>query len=111
MLLERKFVFWGVAIAAMILLALPAISQINPNRCSFKGADLYGKVQVVQAFPDVKVQVVPSAPDLKVKFVENFPNECGEWQIVDIFPDLKVQFVNLFPDLKIQLVGSSPGIP
>lgn len=106
-----KFVFLGVAIAAAILLAIPAPAQQNLSRCTYKGIRLYGKVEIVQAIPDLKVQVVNSGQDLDVKFVENFPDECGEWQIVNIFPDFRVQFVNIFPDLKIRLVNSSPGIP
>lgn len=100
-----------VAIAAVLLLALPLRAQLNPSRCTYGGVRLYGKVEIVEAFPDLKVQVTNSMPDLDVKFVESFPDECGEWQIVNIFPDVRVQFVNIFPDLKIRLVNSSPGIP
>ena len=61
---------------------------------------LYGKVQEVSSFPDIKVQVVSS-----------FPDNIGEWQFVDSFPDFTVQFVDSFPDIKIKFVDSFPGIP
>jgi len=80
------------------------------SSCTFKGKKLYGKVQVVNSFPDFKVQVVSSFPDLKVKKVSSFPDDCGEWQFVNSFPDFKVQFVTSFPDFKIQYVSSFPGI-
>lgn len=79
--------------------------------CTYKGFKLYGKIQVVESFPDIKVQVVESFPDLKVQEVSSFPDDCGEWQFVESFPDLKVQFVESFPDIKIQYVSSFPGKP
>jgi hypothetical protein len=87
-----------------------APSKINGD-CTFNGIKLYGKVQVVDAFPDIKVQVVDAFPDLKVQVVDVFPDECGKWQFVDVFPDFKVQFVDAFPDIKIQYVDVFPGQP
>jgi len=86
-------------------------TDIDPENCTYKDYKLYGKIEVVESFPDIKVQVVESFPDLKVEVVESFPNDCGEWQFVENFPDLKVQFVESFPDVKIQFVESFPGIP
>lgn len=96
----------------MILAALPGKTEdgINADNCSFNGIQLYGKVQVVEQFPDIQVQVVESFPDLNVKWVEHFPDACGKWKQVDHFPDFKVQYVNSFPDIKIKLVDSFPGI-
>jgi hypothetical protein len=79
--------------------------------CSFNGKQLYGKVQVVTSFPDIKVQIVTAFPDLKVQVVDAFPDACGKWQMVDAFPDFKVQFVDAFPDIKIQYVDAFPGLP
>jgi len=78
--------------------------------CTFNGYKLYGRIQFVESFPDIKVQVVSAFPDLKVKIVDAFPDNCGEWQIVDAFPDLKVKMVNAFPDIKIQYVDAFPGM-
>jgi len=86
-------------------------NQINEDNCSFKGYKLYGKIQFVDSFPDIKVQVVDSFADLEVKIVDSFADQCGEWQIVDSFPDVKVQIVNSFGDIKIKFVESFPGIP
>jgi hypothetical protein len=78
--------------------------------CTFKGKKMYGKVQKVTSFPDIKVQKVTSFPDLKVQKVTSFPDSCGKWQFVTSFPDFKVQFVTSFPDIKVQFVTSFPGI-
>lgn len=85
--------------------------EIDYSSCTFKGFKLYGKIQVVEAFPDIKVQIVEAFPDLKVKEVDAFPDECGKWQFVNAFPDTKIQFVEAFPDVKIQLVDAFPGKP
>ena len=67
--------------------------------CMFKGKKLYGKVQIVDYFADIKVQVVDYFPDLKVQKVDYFANSCGKWQFVDYFADIKIQFVDYFPGL------------
>lgn len=78
--------------------------------CTIKGKKLYGKVQVVDAFPDFRVSVVSAFGDLKVQRVDAFANSCGRWQFVDAFPDFKVQFVDAFSDFDIQYVDSFPGV-
>ena len=95
----------------ILLLTLTASGQTKRDNddCYFKGRRLYGRVQIVDSFPDLKVQIVTSFPDLKVKTVENTPSRCGEWKMVDNFPDLKIQIVNSFPDIKVQFVQAFPG--
>jgi len=83
---------------------------IATGDCSFKGIKLYGKVQFVTSFPDIKIQYVTSFPDIKVKWVTSFPDQCGKWQEVTSFPDFKVQVVTSFPDIKVQEVTSFPGM-
>ncbi len=106
----------AISINAMPLLlaaiiALPAAgADIDKGACTFKGKKLYGKIQIVTSFPDVKVQEVTSFPDLKVEKVNSFPDKCGKWQIVTSFPDTKVQIVSSFPDVKVQYVTSFPGM-
>ena len=100
--------------AASLLLAVwaaPARSGAVSSSCRYKGIQLYGKVQVVDSFPDLKVEKVSSFPDLNVQQVSSFPNSCGQWQMVSSFPDFTVQWVSSFPDLKVQLVDSFPGVP
>lgn len=80
------------------------------NECQFKGIPLYGKVQIVDAFPDIKVQVVDAFPDIKVKWVDHFADECGKWEEVDVFPDFKIQYVDAFPDIKVKWVDHFPGV-
>jgi hypothetical protein len=87
-----------------------AFIQMMEGNCEYKGIKLYGKVQFVSSFADIKIQYVESFPDIKVKMVSSFPNDCGEWQEVSSFPDFKVQIVNSFPDLKVKEVSSFPGM-
>ncbi|MBL1278707.1 MAG: hypothetical protein COA33_000410 [Fluviicola sp.] len=84
--------------------------MLSTGSCEWEGIKLYGKVQFVSSFADIKVKYVTSFPDIKVKFVTSFPDDCGEWQVVESFPDFKVQVVESFPDLKIQTVESFPGM-
>lgn len=101
------------ALAALGLAVAPATARapVVAADCTFGGHPLHGKIQVVDAFPDVKVQAVKAFPDLKVKVVQAFPDRCGEWRLVEAFPDTKVKFVEAFPDVKIQFVEAFPGRP
>ncbi len=71
-------------ILLLALGALPAAGEGRrvPDRCR-----IYGRIQIVAAFGDVKVQVVEAFPDIRVQRVEAFPDGPGKWQIVDAFPD------------------------
>lgn len=89
---------------------LACLALINSKACEFNGIKLFGKVQFVSSFPDIKIKYVSNFADIKVKFVENFPDECGEWQVVENFPEIKVQVVENFPDLEVQLVEHFPGM-
>jgi hypothetical protein len=106
----RRFI-GVVVILAVVALAAPAQAgdKVDKGSCTYKGFKLYGKIKVVEAFPDLKVQIVDAFPDLKVKMVEAFPDSCGKWKMVDAFPDLKIQFVTAFPDIKIKYVEAFPG--
>jgi hypothetical protein len=79
--------------------------------CSFEGHQLYGRIQLVEHFPDVKVQRVKHFEDLRVKLVEHFPQSCGRWKLVERRPDTKVQFVEHFADIRIRYVEHFPGVP
>ena len=102
---------FALSIAVLISATSDTLTDEITDDCMFNGFPLYGDVEVVESFPDVKVQIVDSFPDLKVQVVESFPNDCGEWKFVESFPDVKVQFVDSFPDVKIQYVDSFPGLP
>ena len=109
-------------LALLVLLTLPIVAQskdkkpgLNKENCTFvtkdgKTFNLYGKVKIVESFPDIKVQIVESFEDLDVKIVENFPDQCGKIKLVESFPDVKVQIVNSFPDIKVKIVESFPGV-
>ena len=85
------------ALMFILFCAAPSFAEFD---CTWNGIPLYGKVKIVNAFPD-----------LKVKVVSVFPDSCGKWQFVEHFEDFTIQFVDSFPDLKIQFVESFPGKP
>lgn len=101
----------GITVALSGMSANAFAGKVSKGSCTYKGKKLYGKIKIVDSFPDIKVKVVKSFPDLKVKKVKSFPNKCGKWKIVKSFPDLKVKFVKSFPDIKIKYVKSFPGVP
>ena len=112
----------ALVFALFVLFALPMVAQpgnkktgINKENCTFTNKDgktfnLYGKVKIVEHFPDIKVQIVDSFEDLDVKIVEHFPDQCGKVKLVEHFPDVKVQIVNSFPDIKVKIVDAFPGV-
>lgn len=100
---------WVPFILLCVSFCLNAKANVDSN-CIWNGIPLFGKVKVVNSFPDVLVKVVNSFPDLKVKKVNSFADNCGEWTFVESFPDFTVKFVNSFPDIKIKYVNSFPGI-
>ncbi len=108
-----KMVMISIACVIVLLVAtsisFSGTNQVNKGDCTYKGIKLYGKVQVVTSFPDIKVKVVSSFADLKVENVTSFPDKCGKWQFVTSFPDFKIQYVDSFPDIEITMVNSFPG--
>ncbi len=98
-------------LCVVVIGTVQANETINPADCTFNGYHLYGKIELVDSFPDVTAQVVTAFPELNVQLVNNFPNDCGQWQIVTAFPDTKVKIVESFPDIKIQYVDAFPGLP
>ena len=84
----------------------PALDKVA---CTFKGKKLYGRVEYVTSFPDLKVRVVTSLPDLRVETVSSLPSRCGEWQEVTSSPVIRVKLVDAFEDLEIEYVTSLPG--
>ena len=99
-------------LSAVIVFAAAGSALANPITRDgyFNGIPLWGKVRVVDAFPDIKVQVVDAFPDLKVQIVEAFPDSLGKWQFVKSGEDFKIQFVKAFPDIKIKFVNAFPGL-
>jgi len=78
--------------------------------CTFNGKKLYGRVKIVDFFPDVTVKMASFFPDLRVQKVDMFASSCGKWQFVDYFPDFTIKFVDFFPDITIQFVDMFPGV-
>lgn len=94
-------------LAAAVLILQPAMADEEKPDLQ----KIFGRIQVVDSFPDYKVKVVTSFPDLKVKKVSSFADGAGLWMFVDSFPDFKIQFVDSFPDFTIQYVDAFPGLP
>ena len=107
----RHFFVVLIPVLAMGFAPAPSFASGIGKDCTYKGKKLYGKVQVVDAFPDFRVSPVSVFPDLKVQRVDAFANSCGRWQFVDAFPDFRVQFVDGIADFSIQYVDTFPGIP
>jgi hypothetical protein len=62
-----------------VLANSPKIDRLS---CTYAGKPLYGRVQIVTSFPDIKVSTVSSLEDLKVQVVTASPDRCGKWQFV-----------------------------
>ncbi len=65
---------------------------------------IYGKIQLVDMFPDFKVQIVTANADLNVEKVKMFPNSKGKWELVTMFPDYKIQLVDFLPDFTVKFI-------
>jgi hypothetical protein len=96
----------------VFLASLLSISTVSAKDkpCEINGIKLYGKVQFVDSFPDIKIEYVSSFSDIDVKFVNSFADSCGEWEEVTSFPDFKVQIVTSFADLKVRKVSAFSGM-
>ena len=90
---------FGIELAACEAATATAV----PDKCR-----LFGKIQVVEHFPDVKIQIVQHFPDLKVKIVEHFPDRPGKWQMVTHFPDYKNPVRRALPRLQGEVRGALP---
>src|SRR4051794_3462804 len=102
----------NASLSPVLLLAATALCfPYRADAESKKGevTKVYGKIQIVDAFPDYKVRVVKHFPDLKVQVVESFPNAPGKWRFVKSFPDFKIQFVKSGEDFTVQFVKAFPG--
>lgn len=60
----RKINLIGLAVILFLNSSLLFGGNVGSD-CTFKGKKLYGKVQFVTSFPDIKVQIVTSFPDVK----------------------------------------------
>lgn len=55
------------------LVAFPANAEKISSNCTLNGKKLYGKVKIVDHFPDFKVQIVDHLADFKIQKVTHFP--------------------------------------
>lgn len=71
-----KKILAGLAVASLALGCVStAVAGNVDGQCRFNGKRLYGTVQVVCSFPDIKVQFVDAFPDVKIQFVDAFPGK------------------------------------
>ncbi|MCA9777349.1 MAG: hypothetical protein KC800_11550, partial [Candidatus Eremiobacteraeota bacterium] len=61
-----------VVLSLVILMASIGLAESSKPEAA---KIVYGKIQVVDSFPDYKVKVVTSFPDLKVQKVTSFPDD------------------------------------
>lgn len=107
----QKIFFCSAVIVSVLTFGVSGVmAKKIASDCTYNGIKLFGKVKIVDHFPDIKVQKVDHFEDLSVQFVKNFPNSCGKWQLVDNFPDFTIQLVDNFPDITIKEVNNFPGI-
>lgn len=111
--MSKRFLIIVISLLTLPLWANDEV-MIDKENCTItkdgKTYPLYGKVEIVESFPDLEIKLVESFPDLEVKLVESFPDQCGKIQIVESFPDVKVKIVTAFPDLEVKIVEHFPGI-
>ncbi|KHT34633.1 hypothetical protein [Pectobacterium carotovorum] len=81
----------------------------SPFSLAVDVSKVYGRIQIVDSFPDYRVQIVSAHERLRVQEVTAFANRAGEWEIVDSFPDFKIQIVDIHPDFKVRLIEHFPG--
>lgn len=87
----------------------------NDERRKNRALRLYGRIALVNRYPDVKVRIIDSEEDadMKVQIVEyDPPNAPCLWQLVgpDMNPDYRVQLVRRRPDFTVCYVRSFPGV-
>lgn len=95
--------------ALILFLSLQLAALIPADNCTCRGIRLYGRVQLVDSFEDVRVKLVSGQADLNVKLVDSFADSCGLWQIVTNHPDFRIKLVDSFEDVSVRLTGSFPG--
>ena len=69
----RRFFIAPVCAVCLSLAVTPSFAGKIGRDCTVRGKKLYGKVQVVDAFPDFKVQFVDAFPDFDIQYVDAFP--------------------------------------
>ena len=104
----KKIIFAAIFLCLPFSTTLHAKSKKIGADCTYKGKKLYGKIQFVKNFGDIRVEIVDNFGDLKVEVVKYYATSCGKWEIVSQFPDLKVEIVKNFGDIKIEFVKYFP---
>lgn len=99
----KKILFALFILASVVLFAGDSKKEIARK--------LYGRIQIVDSFPDYEVRIVEVGGDLNVKIVDSFADSPGKWKIVNDLPDYKVRIVDHFPDIEIKIVDAFPGVP
>ena len=69
---DRRLWLSQTALAALALASGRLARAEKPDL-----SKLYGKIKVVESFPDYKVKIVDSFADLHVQVVESFPDDPG----------------------------------
>ena len=92
----------------IIIILLLFVSPQSDN-CEYNGHQLYGRIEFVNDFEDIRIKVVDEFADLDVKKVSSNADRCGEWQVVEDLPDLRVKIVTSGEDLRVRFVDEFEG--
>lgn len=93
----------------LIIILLLFISPAQSDDCVINGYKLYGRIEFVTEFEDIRVKLVDEFADLDVKKVNYTADQCGEWQVVEDLPELKVKIVNSGEDIRVRFVNEFEG--
>lgn len=101
-----------LAITLLTLIGNTSIlsSEIKTN-CIYKNKKLYGRIQFVDTFPDIRIRIVTSKPNLRVVKKQSNAIQCGEWQIVNFAPSIRIMIDQKHGEIDVQYVDFSPGVP
>lgn len=105
--LFRHLLWLFVSLLTLMALVSEAATQNVPlcRQGNPQPQEVFGRIQVVDHFPDVRVRAVQGIADMEVRVVDALANRQGRWQFVDHFPDFRVQFVQHHADFTVRLVG------
>ena len=75
--MKRAFIILLLSLAAPLYCFAGGDVVIDKDYCTItiheKTYNLYGDIQIVESYPDLRVQIVDSNPDLKVQIVDHYP--------------------------------------
>lgn len=104
----KKFLL-SLALISASLISFAQDVTIDKEKCTItkygKTYPLYGKVQIVEDYPDFTVKITDDFYDLVIKETGNVQCECGEYRLSDDYPDIRIKIVDDYPDIRVRYAG------